>query len=98
MAGQIDHLHALAGSGTVTVQVVPLAAAARMLSLPFTILSFPDPAASRVACYADPGGRIAVTAHRNEIRALDAAFGTLARSAPPPARSAEIIAGLAQHS
>jgi transcriptional regulator with XRE-family HTH domain len=96
MAAQLDHLRAVAESGAVTVQVAPLAAAARVLSLPFAMLSFADPAASRVACYADPGGRVTVTTHGTEVRAVGAAFDTLARSALTPGMSAELISELAQ--
>jgi transcriptional regulator with XRE-family HTH domain len=98
MADQLGHLRAITESGTVTVtvQVAPLAVAARVLSLPFTMLSFADPAASRVACYADPGGRVTVTTHGAEVRALRAAFDTLAASALTPLKSAELIRELAQ--
>jgi transcriptional regulator with XRE-family HTH domain len=96
MAEQLDHLRAVAELGAVTLQVAPLDPVARVLSLPFTMLGFADPAASRVACYADPGGRVTVTAHGAEVRGLRAAFDTLATSALTPVESAELIRELAQ--
>ena len=94
MAAQIDHLSWLAAATHLTIQVLPLTAPLPVLSPPFTLLAFDDPADPGTACTPGPNGHPVLTSHRQTVRALRDAFDALARAALPPAQSAHLITRL----
>jgi hypothetical protein len=81
----------VAADPSVTVQVLSLTVPRAVLSLPFTLLSFGDPADPGVACYGGTGGQVVVTKHAAQVRALTAAFAALAQAALSPDSSADLI-------
>jgi hypothetical protein len=96
MAGQLDQILDLASRPAVTVQVMAMATPQAVLSPPFTVLGFPDPADGDVVCYGGEGGSVTVSRRAADARTALDAFSALARAALSPADSAGLIVGLSQ--
>ena len=79
-----------------TVILITLATPCPVLSLPFTVLTFADPADPDAACTADAADHLVITSHRQRVGALRGAFDALAKVALPPAQSAHHITRLAR--
>jgi len=91
MRDQLAQLLTVAAQPGVTVQIVGLAAARPVLSEPFTVLSFPDPADADVACLTGLRGQVTVEQREAEVRALRATFDALASAALTSTDSASLI-------
>jgi Domain of unknown function (DUF5753) len=94
MTGQLQQVLDLAARPAVTVQVVAMTAPQAMLSPPFTVLGFPDPADGEVVSYRGVGGPVTVSRRAADAHAALDTFSALARAALSPADSANLIAGL----
>jgi transcriptional regulator with XRE-family HTH domain len=94
MTGQLQQVLDLAARPAVTVQVVAMTTPQVVLSRPFTVLGFPDPADGDVVSYGGEGGPVTVSRGAGDAREALDTFGALARAALSPADSAEFIAGL----
>jgi transcriptional regulator with XRE-family HTH domain len=95
MAGQLDHLHVLASTPAVTIQVTRLSATLPVLTPPFTILSFATPDEPDIGTYPSPAGHPITTTRHSDTDAMQALFTSLAYAAATPAESAELITELA---
>lgn len=91
MIGQLEHLAAITADPTATIQVLPLATARNVLSAPFTILSFADPADPAAVSTHDIGGQVTFTRRAADVHAARRTFDMLARLALPPASSVSLI-------
>ncbi len=91
MTGQLAHLLSACADPAVTLRIVGLAAARPVLSEPFTILSFPDPADADIVCLTRVRGQFACEQREAEVRALRLTFDKLASAALPAADSASLI-------
>ena len=95
MRDQLRKLAQVAGHGQVTLQVLPLGAAAQVHPVsPFTILDFADPADPSVVYTEHLTGSL-VLDDPGEVRAYTAVFERLRAGALGPGPSQELIAGLA---
>jgi transcriptional regulator with XRE-family HTH domain len=94
-AGQLEHLHALASTPTVTVQITRLSATLPVLTPPFSILTFATPDEPDIATYPSPAGHLITTTRHSDTDTMQALFTALARAAATPAESAELITELA---
>jgi transcriptional regulator with XRE-family HTH domain len=80
----------------VTMQVLPLAAAERLvLTGPFGILSFAEPNDADVLCAPGLRGQVLLEEREADVHAMRLMFDALSLSALPPAASAGLIADLA---
>jgi transcriptional regulator with XRE-family HTH domain len=80
----------------VTIQVLPLAAAERLvLTGSFGILSFAEPKDADVLCAAGLRGQVLLEEREADVNAMRLMFDALSLSALPPAASAELIGDLA---
>jgi transcriptional regulator with XRE-family HTH domain len=93
---QLDHLAALTTNGNVTLQVLPLTTPWTVLSHPFALLAYPDPATPDTAATSNAPGQVTIARHADQVRALKTTFSTIAATALPPADSARLITQLAQ--
>jgi transcriptional regulator with XRE-family HTH domain len=91
MTRQLAHLLTVGAAPGVQLSIVGLAAARPVLSEPFTILSFPDPADADVVSLTGLRGQVILEQREPEVRALRATFETLARTALSPAQSMDLI-------
>ena len=96
MTGQLQQVLDLAAQPAVTVQVLAMATPQAVLSPPFTVLGFPDPADGDVVCYGGEGGSVTVSRRAADARTALDAFSALARTALNPADSAALVARLSQ--
>ena len=94
MAGQLDQILDLASRPAVTVQVMAMATPQAVLSPPFRVLGFPDPADGDLVSYGGEGGPVTVSRRAADARTALDAFSALARAALNPADSADFVAGL----
>jgi transcriptional regulator with XRE-family HTH domain len=94
MAGQLQQVLDLAARPAVTVQVVAMTSPQTVLSRPFTVLGFPDPADGDVVSYGGEGGPVTVSRRTGDARAALDTFSALATAALSPVGSADFIAGL----
>lgn len=85
----------IAAIPAVTIQVTAQSPAQNILSPSFTLLSPGDPDQPVTACYHGPAGQTLLTHRADSTRAALDTFHALARTALPPARSANLIAHLA---
>jgi transcriptional regulator with XRE-family HTH domain len=95
MVSQLDHLADLAAAPQVTVQVLPLTAAAPVLSPPFTLYTLnrlPD-----TACTTSHAGQHHTTTRPTATTTMNTAFTALAKAALAPAESAALIRHHADH-
>jgi transcriptional regulator with XRE-family HTH domain len=97
MRQQLTRLAELAAAGTsVTIQVLPLAAAERLvLTGSFGILSFAEPKDADVLCAAGLRGQVLLEEREADVHAMRLMFDALSLSALPPAASAGLIRDLA---
>jgi transcriptional regulator with XRE-family HTH domain len=97
MRQQLTQLAELAEAGaSVTVQVLPLAAAERLvLSGSFGILSFAEPKDADVLCASGLRGQILLEEREADVHAMRLMFDALSLSALTPAASAGLIRDLA---
>jgi transcriptional regulator with XRE-family HTH domain len=93
LAGQLDHLAALAASPAVTIGVARLSTAQAVLSPALALLTFPDPADRDLACTIGTDGQIIAASRDRHAGAMVRAFTALARSAVP---AADLISELAE--
>lgn len=93
MAAQLDHLRALAVDPSLTLRISALNRHLPVLSPPFAVLSYADPADAGVAASCGPGGRVIISTDDRDVRAAQATFTTLADAALPPGDSVRIIGG-----
>jgi hypothetical protein len=91
MTAQLEHLVAVAGGPSVTVQVVALDGRWPVLGPSFTLLGFPDEEDGTAACYRTATGQLIVTEHHADAGALQNAFSALAEAALAPAESVQLI-------
>lgn len=91
MTGQLDHLLRMADVLAVTLQVLPLASTRPVLSPPFTVLSFPDPADPDIACRDGVGSQVVITKSTDDVDAMNDTFKALAASAMSPESSVGLI-------
>lgn len=96
MACQLHSLLASAAAPGVTIQVIPLAMPAPVLSPPFSVLTFSEPGTPAVTCCHGPGGQILLSRRAADARAAVTTFSALTRTALPPGDSAELITELAR--
>ena len=96
-AGQLRHLAAIAASGPVTVQVVPLAAARTMLSPAFSMLTLGGEPVTAVAWTSGLSGQVTVTTRAQDISHATETFDALTRAALAPDASTRLIGHLAGH-
>lgn len=95
MRAQLRKLAEVAGQGQVTLQVLPVGAAAQVHPVsPFTILDFADPADPSVVYTEHLTGSL-VLDDPGEVRAYTAVFERLRAGALDPGPSLDLIAGLA---
>lgn len=97
MAAQLRHLLTLTIHPAVTLQVAELARPRPVLTCPFTILSFPEPASPGAACTTGIGGQITITTGHSSLQALHAAFSALAGNAASADDSATLIKDTTAH-
>jgi hypothetical protein len=91
MTAQLEHLAAVAGGPSVTVQVAALDGRWPVLSPSYTLLGFPDEEDGVAGCYRTATGQIIVTEHHADAGALQNAFSALSRAALTPAESVQLI-------
>ncbi len=91
LTGQLKHLAAVADDASVTIQVAVLAARHQILTSSFALLSFPGTDDRPTACYNTAAGKIVVTEHEEQLKALRNAFSALVRTSLSPAQSASKI-------
>lgn len=91
MTAQLEQLVTVAGSPQMTLQVAALASRWPVLSPSFTLLGFPDEEDGVAACYRTATGQVIVTEHPTDVDVLQNAFSALARAAPAPAESVQLI-------
>jgi transcriptional regulator with XRE-family HTH domain len=94
MAGQSQQVLDLAARPAVTVQVVAMATPQAVLSPPFRVLGFPDPADGDVVSFGGEGGPVTVSRRAADAREALDTFSVLARVALSPADSAALITSL----
>jgi transcriptional regulator with XRE-family HTH domain len=95
MASQLHHLADLAATPQVSVQVLPLTAAAPVLGPPFTLYTLnrlPD-----AACTTSHSGQHHTTTRPAATTTMNTAFTALAKAALAPAESAALIRHHADH-
>ena len=97
MAGQLSYLLALTTDPDITMQVAELARPRPVLTTPFTILSFADPASPDTACTTGIGGQIATTTNPAALRALHATFTALTGNAAAADDAATLIKDTTAH-
>lgn len=97
MTAQLRHLLTFTAHPAVTLQVAELAKSVPVLTPPFTILTFPGPASTDAACQAGIGGQITITTRHADLRALHAAFTTLATTAASPEDTTALIKNTAAY-
>jgi transcriptional regulator with XRE-family HTH domain len=96
MAAQLSHLRELAASPAVTLQILALSTPRPVLSAPFTLLGFRDPADPDLASRQGAGGQIVVTRSTATVDTLRGTFAALARAAISAGASAGLITELAR--
>jgi transcriptional regulator with XRE-family HTH domain len=94
MTAQFSHLLDLAAQPTATVQITTTTAP--VLSPPFTLLTYTDPATPPVTCYHGPAGQVILTRRTADTRTASATFTALTQTALPPEDSATLIRDLTQ--
>jgi transcriptional regulator with XRE-family HTH domain len=97
MSGQFRHLLTLTTDPAITVQVAELATPRPVLTPPFTILSFPDPASLDTACTTGIGGQITITTNPADLRTLHAAFTAITGNAATTDDTATLIKDTTAH-
>jgi transcriptional regulator with XRE-family HTH domain len=95
MAAQYEHLLAAADNPALTLQVIALETPCTALSPSFTILRIAGRPGADVACRTSPAGHVVFSKSTADVRGAQETLRTLARSAMPPADSADLIANLA---
>ena len=96
MAAQLVHLRDVAASHSTTVQILALSGPRSVLSAPFTVLSFPDPADPDVACRVGPDGQVALIKRGTTVSAQLSSFDALTSAAMPADESANLISAMAR--
>jgi transcriptional regulator with XRE-family HTH domain len=96
LADQLGHLVTVTASEQVTVQVIPLTAAWPVLSAPFAVLTFADPADADVACTFGAGGEVNISSCAADVAAMRGTFTALSRAALTTDESASLICELAR--
>lgn len=97
MRRQLEHLLDLCQRPEVRIQVLRLASGPHpVLSGTVGILSFAEPGDADVACAEGIRGQILLEERGDDVRALSEVFATLSRVALTPAKSADVIRGLAK--
>ena len=91
MAGQLSHLQTLTADPAITIQVAELARPCPVLTPPFTILSFPDPASPDAACTTGIADQITTTTSPATLRTLHTTFTALAGYAAAADDAATLI-------
>jgi transcriptional regulator with XRE-family HTH domain len=96
MRDQLRRLADGAAGADVIIQVLPLAAAGRLvLTGSFAILSFAEPEDADVLCAAGLRGQVLLEEREADVHAMRLMFDALSLSALPPSASAELIRDLA---
>jgi hypothetical protein len=96
MRAQAEHLLEASRRLPVTVQVLRLAAASRLvLTGSFAILSFAEPSDEDVLCAAGVRGQVLLEERYSDVHAMRLMFDALSLSALPPSASADLIRELA---
>lgn len=91
MAAQLDHLRALADRAFLTLQITALGKHLPVLSAPFSLLSYTDPADAGVAVNYGPGGRVIISTDDSDVHAMQITFAALADAALAPEDSVTMI-------
>ena len=91
MAAQMTHLSEMAADPSCTVQILALSGPRGVLTAPFTVLSFPDPADPDIACRAGSEGQVALIRRHTVISALRDSFDALSSAAMTAEESARLI-------
>jgi transcriptional regulator with XRE-family HTH domain len=95
MTAQLAHLRNLAASSSFTVQIATLSRTHGVLSAPFTILTFPDPANPDVACRVGSDGQVALIRRATAVSGLRSTFDALAAAGLSADESASLISEVA---
>ncbi len=96
MRAQLEHLLEIGGRRHVTVQVLGLAAASRLvLTGSFGILSFAEPGDEDVLCAEGIRGQVLLEERYSDVHAMRLMFDALSLSALSPSDSADLIRSLA---
>lgn len=95
MVGQLDHLLMVTVARNVVVQVVGLDTAWPVLTTPFTVLSFDNPADPDVAYWPNVGCKMTAARTSRAVSAMRGAFQALADSAMSVTDTARLIRKLA---
>jgi hypothetical protein len=91
MTAQLEHLLAMAKLPNVTIQVVPFGFGAHAaMTGPWFLLSFPEPDEPDSA-YTESVTGMDTVAKREDVAGLSDIWQAIAKAAPSPTRSAEII-------
>jgi transcriptional regulator with XRE-family HTH domain len=96
LVDQLRHLVTVTASERVTVQVIPLTAAWPVLSAPFAVLTFTDPADADVACTFAAGSEVSISSCAADVAAIRGTFTALSRAALSTDESARLISELAR--
>ncbi len=91
IAAQLDHLAAIASAKHVTLQIHRLTTARPLLSAPFTLLSFTDPAAPDIACTPSADGQIILSASNTSVGAIRSHFAAITRAAMTTTATAQLL-------
>ncbi len=94
MTAQLAHLQNMTASSSCLVQILTLNRPHPVLSAPFTVLSFPDPADQEVACRADGDEQFTLIRRGITVSALRRRFDALSAAAMSAEESAAMIAGM----
>jgi len=94
MAAQRDHLCAVAARPSVTLQVAAMDRPLPVLSPPFTVLTFIDPADTDLAVSYGPSGQVIINTRDSDAAAMLATFTALAEAGLSAADSKSMISDL----
>lgn len=97
MIAQLQHLLAVAGRPSTTVQVLRLASLRPVLSDSFTVLSFADQGDPDVGYYDGVRGQAIRQERESDVRAMRHVFDQLRRAAMTPTDTAKVITKLIAH-
>jgi transcriptional regulator with XRE-family HTH domain len=92
MTTQLAHLWTMTASSSCLVQILTLSRPHPVLSAPFTVLSFPDPADQEVACRADCDEQFTLIRRGTTVSALRRRFDALSEAAMSAEESAAVLA------
>ena len=96
MAGQLEHLGAMAGHPSVTMQVVEMAKVRPRISGSFTVLRFGEREDSPVVCSGEFGGPLVFAKREGDVRTVVETFAALADAGLSPDLSASLIASVVE--